>query len=235
MVIMAEYAPEALKWLGAEIVKAIPSAEFSGIVGDKNHTYGYHRARSVLPSSDYSVRTSPDKQGDADAASALDIKLNAKWMKIVTKRLMDSAKNQLDDRLMPVREFFGTLNGSTVAGWDVYYGRPATSDDSHLWHVHLSILRKYATSHTHMMPILSVIKGKGSDMELGDKVKLSEWIPERYPDIENGEITVRTALGSGYGHARSAKDAAHNAVDLVQRLETRLNAIEAKIDRLLEQ
>ena len=35
---MAEYAPAGLQWLADKIIAAIPGAEFSGIVGDPNHT-----------------------------------------------------------------------------------------------------------------------------------------------------------------------------------------------------
>ena len=209
---MAEYAPQALRWLGNAIVKAIPSARFSGIVGDPSHKYGYHRARNRLPKNDYSVQTGPDKAGDGWAASALDISFDSKWMKTITKRLLASAKDQNDPRLNCMREFFGTTNGSSVAGWDTYYGRPATSDDSHLWHVHMSILRKYANDRKALAGVLSVIKGeKELDVDLDDKVKLSEWIPQAWPDLDE-TITVRTALGSAYGHARQAKDLIRDAV-----------------------
>lgn len=173
---MAEHAPDGLQWLAREIIKVIPTAEMSGIVGDPSHTYGYHRARNVLPGGDYSVQLPTDHRGDGDAASALDIKYSAKWMKIVTQRLMDSAKDQNDPRLNCVREFFGTVNGSTVAGWDTYYGTPATSDDSHLWHVHISVLRQYNNDKTKLADILSVIKGDDDmpsvkDMWTGYKIE----------------------------------------------------------------
>lgn len=201
---MAEYAPDALKWLSEEIIKAVPSAELSGIVGDPSHKYGYHRCRNVLASDDYSVQVDEDKAGDGDAAAALDMKYNAEWMKKITKRLLDSAKDQNDPRLNYMREFFGTLNGSTVTGWDTYFGEPATSDDSHLWHVHISVLRKYCTSKKYMAHILSVIKGE-DDMDLSDKVKVADWINEKWDDVED-DISVNNALGSSYGHARQAKD-----------------------------
>lgn len=207
---MAEYAPAALKWLADEIIKAIPSAEFSGIVGDADHVYGYHRCRNKLPSSDYSVQTKPDREGDGDAASALDMKFNAEWMKKITRRLLDSAKDQNDPRLNYMREFFGTLDGQKVTGWDTYYGKPVSSDDSHLWHIHMSILRKYCTSKEKMANILSVIKGE-DDMDLSDRVKVADWINDRWDDVGDS-ISVRTALGSSYGHARSAKDALYDTV-----------------------
>ena len=91
-------------------------------------------------------------------------------MKIITKRLMDSAKDQNDPRLNCMREFFGTLDGSTVSGWDTYYGKSASSDDSHLWHVHMSILRKYANDKTALGKILAVILGE-TDVVTTDEIK----------------------------------------------------------------
>jgi len=210
---MNEYAPSAIHWLANGIIVRVPSAEMSGIVGDPNHTYGYHRARNVLPSGDYSVQTSPDKQGDGWAASALDIKMNSTQMKLVTKRLLASAKSSSDNRLRALREFFGTTNGSTVAGWDVYYDRAAYSDDSsHTWHIHMSILRKYANDKQALAGVLSVIIGEeDDDMELTDQVKLGAWVKDLGSDLGNS-LSVATLLGSGYGHAREAKQLIRNEV-----------------------
>ncbi|MGH8880059.1 MAG: hypothetical protein ACRD0P_22360 [Stackebrandtia sp.] len=203
---MAEHAPDGLLWLSREIIKVVPSAEMSGIVGDPSHTYGYHRCRNVLPASDYSVKLAADRAGDGDAAAALDIKYNAAWMKTITSRLLKSAKDKNDPRLNCIREFYGTLDGRRVTGWDCYYGEPATSDDSHLWHVHLSVLRKYTNNKTELSKVLDVITGKDNDdMELSDKVKVPGWLQENFDDL-GANISVQTALASGYGHARSTKE-----------------------------
>jgi len=209
---MAEYAPSAIKWLAAEWIAAIGSAAMSGIVGDRNHRYGYHRARAVLPPSDYSVRLADDRAGDAWAASALDIKMNAAAMATVTARLRAAALDPDDDRPRFIREFYGTLDGRAVFGLTHDSGggawRHATSDNTHLWHVHISFFRRHATSMDAMRAVLSIITGssrRDDDMNLDDKIKLSAWIPDTWPDLAD-TISVRTALGSGYGHARQAKD-----------------------------
>ena len=132
----------------------------SGIVGDSAHTYGYHRARSKLPASDYSVKLSADRSGDASAASAIDISLSASMMRTVTKRFMAVAKDRSDPRRKYFREFFGTLNGSTVTGWDTASNSATTSDSSHLWHVHVSVHRKYATSQAAAEALLTIFTGK---------------------------------------------------------------------------
>lgn len=155
---MGEYAPDAIRWLGEQVVAAL-GGEIAGIVGDPSHTYGYHRCRNVLPATDYSVLLREDKLGDGFAASALDIKLPPETMKVVTRRLMDSARDVNDPRLNCVREFYGTLDGQSVAGYDCVYRVDATSDRSHIWHVHLSILREFAGSQAQLAHVLAVIRG----------------------------------------------------------------------------
>ena len=156
---MSEYAPDAIRRLFDTIHDAIPQAVLSGIVGDSAHTYGYHRGRDFLPSSDYSVQLAEDRQGDGQAASALDISWSGgDWQRIVSQRLMDAAH---DSRMSAAREFYGTTDGQTVCGWDYVYGRSGSSDSSHLWHIHLSILRQYANDPWAMDRIASVIIGSG--------------------------------------------------------------------------
>lgn len=70
----------------------------------------------------------------------------------------------------------------------------------------------------------------GDDMQLSDQVKLNDWMVERWgnkPGIADGEITVRTALGSGYGHARVARE---NTVQILVQLK----AQQATIDKLVD-
>lgn len=144
----------------------------SGIVGDSAHTYGYHRARSKLPASDYSVKLAADRSGDASAASAIDISLSPSMMRIVTKRFMDVAKDKTDPRRKYFREFFGTLDGRTVTGWDTASDSATTSDSSHLWHVHVSVHRKYATSRMAAEALLTIFTGQ----EGGDGDEMPKFI-----------------------------------------------------------
>lgn len=162
-----EYAPDAIRWLANQLEDSVETAEFSGIVGDHAHTYGYHRSRNVIPRNDYSAVLAADRRGDGDAASALDMKYSAKWMKIVTKRLIDSAEDPDDPRMTGVREFYGTTNGAVVNGRihnGDYAWRFESSDDSHLWHVHISFLREHANNKQTMQDVLSVITNGEGDM-----------------------------------------------------------------------
>jgi hypothetical protein len=158
---MTEYAPQNLRNLYDRI--KLSSKQMSGIVGDSSHTYGYHRGRHYVGPADYSVTLTADKTGDGEAACALDVKLSAADMELATKRLMAACRGN-DPRVRCLREFFGTLDGTRVTGWDRH--DPAalgddgytTSDDSHLWHIHLSIYRSLVLT-TAVLQIADVING----------------------------------------------------------------------------
>jgi hypothetical protein len=71
-----EYAPAAVAGVFTRLQELRPRVHWTlaGIVGDAEHIYGYHRARAVLPTDDYSVQLAADQRGPDWAASALDIK-----------------------------------------------------------------------------------------------------------------------------------------------------------------
>lgn len=181
---MAEYAPEGLIRLAEEIRSTIPTATPSAIVDDGSHTSGYHRCRHVLPGHDYSVRIAADQEGDGWAVAALDVTFDPAWMVTVTRRLMDAALDTEDTRLDCLREFFGTLDGNTVTGWDCHYDKQSVGDSSHLRHVHLSVLRKYVDSRTRLANVLSVIAADGI-MDLSDRAAVSERIAHRWSTTVN--------------------------------------------------
>ena len=161
---MSEYAPPAIYALFNRVKVLIPTAVFSGIRGDVNHTYGDHRCRNALPPTDYSVQFAEDRQGDGNACSALDISLPPEQMKLVTQRLI-AAMQAGDPRVRALREFFGTQDGKTVIGFDrrsptvAADDRFSTSDGSHLWHIHLSFYRMFATNAAVLLLIADVMAG----------------------------------------------------------------------------
>lgn len=62
-----------------------------------------------------------------------------------------------------------------------------------------------------------------ADMKLSDKIDLGSWIPTEWPTdkgLTDGQISVETALGSAYGHARYAHD--------------KIDELTAKVDALTE-
>lgn len=184
----SEYAPRALLDLFGLIKDRIPAAQLGGVLGDRSHVYGYHRARNVLPGNDYSVVETLDREGDGWAASALDVTPGSgELMHTVSRRLLN-AKH--DPRMKPVREFFGSTDGRTVCGWDWSSDGPTTSDDmSHLWHVHLSVHRKYANDLDALRGVAEVLAGDGDELsasEVAQIIKAINGVPHDVWAFNNG-------------------------------------------------
>lgn len=189
---MAEYAPDALRWLGRELPAKL-GGQLSGIVGDRAHTYGYHRGRNYVSAGDYSRQLPEDRAGDGEAASAIDWSLNTSQMKLYTQRLVD-ATSRRDPRVRYLREFYGTTNGSSVtgrihdgenAGW-----RSGSSDSSHLWHIHMSFFRKYSNSMEAVQAVFDVLAGRAS-------TPAPEPTPSGEDEMTNNELPRGFAFGLG--------------------------------------
>lgn len=157
-----EYAPAAIRAVYDRLCELRPGVEWQlgGILGDAGHTYGYHRARAVLPADDYSVTLRRDRGGPEWAASALDITPpDTQHQKRLTRRLARAIRDR-DPRLTAVvREVYGSVNGFEVWGWDLATGSPQTSDDSHLWHVHLSFYRDTTARPQLLRGVADVLAG----------------------------------------------------------------------------
>lgn len=152
-------------WIWFDQLEAV---QLGGIFAAKG---GYHDIRSGH-SGDYSVAEVPeDREGPADKASAIDLSMAPAQMRLHTARL-DAATKRRDERLYiggrPIlREFIGTKNGSAVYCYVLTGGRarglPADAaedwsrDESHLWHLHISIIRKWCASADAMDRLFSVM------------------------------------------------------------------------------
>lgn len=153
-------------WPGMKALE--PKSELGGIYANKR---GYHNKRENLPmpgsTFDYSIdEFAIDKQGPADEASAIDWTFpdaqggDYKTISKYSKRLY-AVRGGNDSRTVYMREFFGQIDSdSTVEGWDYGKNTSTTSDSSHLWHIHISIFRKYINSTGAMKAILSILKGE---------------------------------------------------------------------------
>jgi ketosteroid isomerase-like protein len=153
-------APSAIQHLFDRLKSGgYPAAEMGGIYANKS---GYHNCRDALPASDYSVQQPDDQKGSGNNASALDVTLrNPADMKRITQRLIDLT-NAGDPRVQVLREFFGTVDGVTVTGRDVRTKQIVYSDDdSHLWHCHISVYRRWAADDA-LDDVADAILGKTS-------------------------------------------------------------------------
>lgn len=168
------YSPAAIEACFRTVEQAVPSAQLAGIYVDKP---GYHNCREALPSSDYSVQHLEDRLGDPEAGSALDITLPPNEQRLLTARLIRATLAR-DPRMWVVREFYGSVDGVTVTGLDVRDLRwLKNTDDSHLWHIHISFYRRYATDHAALQQVAGVLIGVaeppvGEDMNENDTEKM---------------------------------------------------------------
>lgn len=173
---MTNIESPALRQLWTWFSKENPRAQLGGICVAKK---GYHSSRDYNDAyfpGNYSVVIAPDEVTGilAGYGSAIDLtmqyKVNGVYVDMhkYSKRLLDSSKDPKDPRLDVLREWYGNVGGDgTVEGWDCWYGRAATSDTSHLWHIHLSFLRKYCNDLNAMRAVLSVLKGQTYSQYLG--------------------------------------------------------------------
>jgi len=147
-----------------EFKKIEPTVLLGGIYANKP---GYHNARENLPSTDYSVKLKADQYGPKEKAAAIDLTFpsaqagNFSIIRKYSTRLLNSGKDLNDSRGNYLREFYGNADGiSHVDGWDYQYVGPATSDSSHLWHIHLSFLRTNLNRRTAFDAVLSILRGE---------------------------------------------------------------------------
>lgn len=159
----AEYGPSAIRGIFKTVNATESGVRDGGIVGDQRHGTGYHRSRNALVRAgkrwDYSIQDSRDKQGDGDAASAQDLTMSDVLMRKLTARLVAAMKAK-DPRLVGyLREFGGTLDSKKVTAYRVEDQRAISFDSTHLWHIHLSIFRKYSNDAAVCQGIAQVLLG----------------------------------------------------------------------------
>lgn len=144
-----EYTSTELAWLRT-CVKAHwdLTDDDLGIKGDSGHDFGRHRSHRWLVghdrAGDYSIQDRRDLSPDRDVLAALDISLPTPQLIEACTALLEAS---LAGTLPPqVAEWFGTVDGVTVAGWDVIDNASATADTSHLFHLHVGFFRAYTGS-----------------------------------------------------------------------------------------
>ena len=136
------------------VLDGYPDALLGGIYANKP---GYHNKRDNLPSSDESCQGPDNQTGPGNLAAGLDVTMhNPADMQRMTQRLIDLTYAG-DARVQVLAYFLGTVDGRNVTGMDVRGRYWITSDDSHLWHEHLSIYRRWAGDHAAMDALADAI------------------------------------------------------------------------------
>jgi len=154
----------AMWWLWEELHTLEPTSQLGGIYANKP---GYHNTRNANSTLNYSVVDAEDRGGPGDKAAAIDWTFpeaqTSSYDRIMkySGRLLNSGIDLDDPRMNGWREFYGQADKDThVEGWDYRYVRAASSDPSHLWHIHLSEDRDKVESYDNKKNLLSVLRGE---------------------------------------------------------------------------
>lgn len=206
-----------------------PPALLGGIYAAKP---GYHNYRTALPSTDYSVQLLADKRGSGTKADGIDLSMPPDGMKLHTRRL-DQAARARDPRLYtpagPVlREFIGTLDGSTVYCYVLVGGRALGvngdagpdpgRDKSHLWHIHLSIIRQFCEDWAALDGVLSVLRGESLAAWRGRTSDMAEFTDKHAAAINYMDGRIE-AMAYGRDNIRAGLTGAGQAVWAVQAIK----------------
>ncbi|WP_144121120.1 peptidoglycan-binding domain-containing protein [Catellatospora sichuanensis] len=147
-------------WLAFKAME--PKATLSGIYANKK---GYHNTRKAnranWPGNYSYAQFAADQSGPDDKAAAFDFSLPPAEMVKYSGRLLRAGQDPNDERTNYFREFYGQADAdSAVEGWDFARNAAATSDSSHLWHIHISVHRMYVNSAKAMRALLSILRGE---------------------------------------------------------------------------
>lgn len=159
----------------------------SGIYANKA---GYHNTRKNLLANpnwrnDYSIRLPADKEGPADKAAAFDWTFRTaqggNYSRIIFySDRVEAAFNRRDPRLYGFREVLCQADTDLQAeGFDFVSWTTRTPDDSHLWHMHFSKLRKYINDRRSYDAMLSILSGQS----------LADWEDEGMATLDSEDLT----------------------------------------------
>lgn len=159
-------------WLWLRLDELEPASQLGGIYANKT---GFHNTGNANtdhgqgdPRTNYSIRDAVNRRGAGMThASALDWTFpdaqrgDFRTIDKYTSRLLKSALDSADPRLdMILHEFYGQAdNDRAVEGYDELHERHVSSDDSHLWHIHMSFLRSECDDMWGMWALLTVLLG----------------------------------------------------------------------------
>lgn len=167
-----EIQPPALKNLADRLCVFYGQPRVAaGIKGDQYHLRGSHRSRrwilrsTYCTSRTYTVTHPDDLAGDENWCSGLDFNPGSTERLIAICQRLDRAVRA--GLIEEVSEWYGNVDGNAVVdGFDNVRNLARTSDSSHLWHLHASILRRYANDPAVMQRLYTILTG--DDMEQTD-------------------------------------------------------------------
>ena len=206
-----------------------------GTKGNNAHLSGAHRSQEWIKNSDYCTSRTYTVQSGLTTTQARFIAgmdfTPGSWgtadnrakMIAITRRLDKAAR--AGDLNGIVRQFFGTLNGSTVYGLDIPTMRIISADDSHLDHEHVGVDRRVADNNDAMAKIAHIM--------IGDDLVTT---PDEFLALLN-DAEVKAyfkAVGWQYsgGGTPGGKSSMLMSMNDIYAGATRVDEVEAKLDAL---
>ena len=146
--------------------------------GDNRHLSGAHRSRRWIRESryctnrTYTVTYADDLAGDENWYAAIDIGLATQAELLEMCKRLDAAVRA--GLLEGIAAWYGNIDGDQrVDGYDNILDRLASSDSSHLTHLHITFKRRYANDAALMARVLAALTG---DDGMTDAIELGQAI-----------------------------------------------------------
>ena len=96
------------------------------------------------------------------------------------------------------------------------------------------LARAKGTAASPSTPSPAPSSPKETGMQMNDQITLPDWVPETWPDdkgLSDKKIAVSTALGSGYGHVRRARENTEELLRQVEALRTEVAQLRAAVTK----
>lgn len=163
---MTTLAHQMTRDFAARWEDCLPSAVFSGIVGDARHraSGGYHISIEDQPSTNYSVTRVDDKAPPGNwprnLAAGVDMSMSLSDMKTTFARVKTVWENPNDPR----RKYVNAVNVFDGVGdaerLDFVTGKRSYASPDHKWHNHLEIRRRFVTDPKAYDAAFSMVSGE---------------------------------------------------------------------------
>lgn len=206
-----------------------------GTRGNLAHTSGSHRSQEFITKSPYSTNRTYTVQSGLDATqvryiAGLDFQPTPDWGSAANRQAMIGLTRRVTDamkrgELDACRQFFGTLDGRTVYGWDNPTNRQISADDSHLDHGHGGWDRKRLNDMPQITRFVGLLIGD-------DFVTTADEFAAILRDPDVAALMRAFAWQYSGGGTPGGKSSMLMSMNDIYAGATRVDEVETKIDTL---
>lgn len=165
---MTTLAPPALTQAAHEIESFIPSAVFSGIIGNAAHraTASKHNSIEDNKSGTWPVvganDAAPPGGWSRKYAVAIDISMNRTDQNRIHAHFKALFNDKSDARRKYIAAFNGWDGNGSPGRYNLVTGKITTTDSSHKWHEHVEGFYRYALDPEFARAVVSLFRGETS-------------------------------------------------------------------------